>query len=103
VQRAAAWRDAYVAILLSRPIIDGGTYHQDYMRILPLRDVDQLVSPIYNACPDERLRMRAIWGGLPQLQHVFRYFHQGADNQERGRQGQRNADVLTHFLPKLAA
>jgi hypothetical protein len=97
------WPDAYAAILLSSPIIQGGRFHQDYIRILPLADVNRLVSRQFDGCQVEHLRMRAIWEGLPQLQDVFRYFYQSPGNRERGRQGQQNADFVTRFLRQLAA
>jgi hypothetical protein len=99
----AAWPGTYVAILLGRPIIPGGRYHQDYLRILPLARLEELVTTRFDLFRHEGMRMRAIWEGLPQLQDVFRYFYQSDDNRLRGRQGQYNADLMVRVLGNLAA
>lgn len=45
--------------------------------------------------------MTRVWDCLAQLQEVFRYFHQGEGNEQRGAQGQRNADFVTAALRDL--
>jgi hypothetical protein len=99
----AAWSNAYVAILLGTPILPGGRFHQDHIRVLPLAELGRLLAPHLRAVTDEPLRMRMLWESLPRLQDVFRYFYQSDDNRKRGGQGQQDADLMARFLRKLAA
>jgi hypothetical protein len=106
--------------MLAEPMVANGQFHQDYIRVLPLKGSEKLVNPYYDQPlrtragvrpitakdwvemqPDESLRMRSVWDGLMQLQDVFRYFHQGEGNKWRGLQGQRNADFVTAALRDL--
>jgi hypothetical protein len=108
------WPEAYAVIMLAEPMVTDGRFHQDYMRVLPLKTSERLVNPWYTpggksptvtewmeSQPDESLRTATVWGGLRQLPEIFRYFHQGKGNEERGGQGQRNADFVTAALRDL--
>jgi hypothetical protein len=114
------WPEAYAVVMLAEPMVANGQFHQDYIRVLPLKESERLVNPYHGqslrtssgVCPitvdswvemqpDESLRMRSVWEGRMQLQDVFRYFHQGEGNEGRGLQGQRNADFVTGALRDL--
>jgi hypothetical protein len=88
------WPEAYAVIMLAEPMVASGQFHQDYIRVLPLKESEKLVNPHHGQIlktssgdrpitaddwaevqPDESLRMRSVWEGLRQLQNVFRYFH----------------------------
>jgi hypothetical protein len=91
-QQGEHWPAAYAVIMLADPVVSNGRFHQDYIRVLPVKAAGKLVDPYYNeAYQDESFRMQCLWDTLTQLQDVFRYFHQGKGNERRGGQGQQNA------------
>jgi hypothetical protein len=119
-QQCEHWPQAYAVITLAEPMVPEGRFHQDYIRVLPLKTNEKLINPYYDRplrtstdrrpitvndflemMPDESVRMACVWDHLAQLQDVFRYFHQGKGNEQRGGQGQRNADFVTAALRDL--
>jgi hypothetical protein len=97
------WPQAVAVVMLTEPMVEGGRFHQDYIRAFPLAARKNLIHPFHDEQPDEKLRMRGVWNMLPQLQHTFRYFYQSSDNEDRGGEGQRLADYITTMLPELRA
>jgi hypothetical protein len=95
------WPQAYAVIMLAESAYPDDRFHQDFIRVLPLKAVELLTSPFYDQFEDEGMRMRTMWDHLTQLQDVFRYFHQGKGNERRGGQGQKNADFITGALRDL--
>jgi hypothetical protein len=106
-QQREYWPQAYAVIMIAEPVFPDGRFHQDYVRVVPLKAAEYLIDPRQDFIhgTDERVleaqRVSAIWSNLRQLPDVFRYFHQGKGNEERGGQGQRNADFITSALRDL--
>ena len=57
------WPDAYCVIMTAEPIRAGGTFHQDYIRLLRPGETNLLV--------DEKLSAIQRWNTLPQLHQVL--------------------------------
>jgi hypothetical protein len=100
-RQAEHWPQAYAVIMIAHPMIEDGRFHQDYIRVLPIKAAKKLVNPFFDTLTDEYERMQNVWHSLSQLPDVFRYFHQGQGNEARGSQGQRNADFVTAALRDL--
>lgn len=54
-QQCEHWPQAYAVITVAEPMVPEGRFHQDYIRVLPLKASEKLINPYY----DQPLRSSA--------------------------------------------
>lgn len=82
------WPESHGVIMIAEPFVDGGRFHQDFIRVVSPHDLDLLV--------DSRLPVRSRWDGLKQLQQIFTAFSSSAPHQAA-------ADLITPALRSLSS
>ena len=97
------WPQSYAVIMLGEPAVLGGRFHQDYIRVITPGTEDKLLTAT-TIWPDaaDLDRSRWLWDGFPQMQTVFKRFHQSEDNLANGSANQQRADFITQTLADLA-
>jgi hypothetical protein len=96
------WPDSYAVILIANPFVEGGRFHQDYIRIVPPNKTETL-NPLGTKDPKqlerikhalEQLGCEFVWGCLPKLNDTFSKFcHKTGIFQ--------NADIITTTIRDL--
>lgn len=77
------WPQAWAIILIAEPFVEGGRFHQDYIRLLAPDDLQKLLArPPRLQGEDDRHYAGRIWDGLPMLTKLF---YQGHGDDERSK------------------
>jgi hypothetical protein len=98
------WPDAWALIMIAEPFVEGGRFHQDYIRLLGPDDLDKLIEmpAAVRTFEDERAQLAWRWDHLPMLTKLFYHAH-GDD--ERGTQLSQQfwagADFVTAAIKEL--
>jgi hypothetical protein len=97
------WADAWAIVIIAEPFVEGGRFHQDYIRLIGPDDLDKLVEPV-PTLPNERERawMSRRWDRLPMLTKLF-YDAHGNDeqSQELAHRFWHGADFVTAAIREL--
>ncbi len=97
------WPDAWSVVITAEPFVEGGKFHQDYIRLLGPDDLDLLVQPVARGpSDDDRRVMSRRWDRLPMLTKLFYRAH-GEDERgvELARQFWQGADFVTAAIKEL--
>lgn len=68
------WPQSQAVVMIGEPFVEGGKFHQDYIRVIPAAEERKRLkdSPFKQPGVEYTLEMR--WNGLPMLHQCFRGF-----------------------------
>ena len=100
------WPESYTALMISEPFVDGGRFHQDFIRLIPPGEIDQLlyVPPPMQGDTENAVSGR-VWDRLPMLTHLFRSFPGSQPDARSSAQAAdfwRSADYITTAIRELS-
>lgn len=99
------WPASYAVIIISEPFVDGGRFHQDYIRVVEPDKTDKLLwRPPSPDKRSERDRMQAVWDSLPTILKLFKPAHFDSEEPEAKRRGYdflSGADYITAAIREL--
>lgn len=97
------WPQAWALIMIAEPFVDGGRFHQDYIRMLGPEDLEKLIEPPPAMTGEgERHRMARVWGRLPMLTKLFYGTHGDDEGGQRFSQDfWQGADFVTAAIKEL--
>jgi hypothetical protein len=99
--------EAYAAIIIAEPFVEGGRFHQDYIRMVEPGNTEALLwqpSPVAKSQRTERQNMQLTWERLPTILKLFRPAHFDSDTEEadrRGREFLAGCDYVTAAIKEL--
>jgi hypothetical protein len=70
------WPQSHAVIMIAEPFVEGGRFHQDYIRYVKPGATDKLLwRPPSDSYSDERSWMSPVWNSLPTILSLFKADH----------------------------
>jgi hypothetical protein len=105
VEQRRSWPESHAIIMIGQPFVEGGRFHQDYIRVVPAGQLDRLLfQPVVPAGTEERQIMSRVWDQLPMITSLFRtwkFDQSNPHNVKRGHDFWAGADYVTAAIREL--
>jgi hypothetical protein len=99
-EQRRSWPDCWAVILIAEPFLQGGRFHQDYIRLLGPNDLERLTPTIWK--PDDPQFAENVWNSLPMLNKLFHGAHANDEAGNRlAREFWTGADFITAAIKDL--